>query len=370
MCAGAFRQVIRACTNSYSLHSGRRRVRSGVQKLNAASDVMKTTLLVTTINAANAAMTALAQACQQADASFVVVGDKKTPDDFSLPGAEYLSLSIQFERFGEFARLLPLNHYVRKNLGYLAALEAGSHWLVETDDDNFPLANFLSPPVRQTNGTLYRAAKRWANVYAQFAPSAEIWPRGLPLDAVLDPPPLKVGQAEVESVIVQGLADEDPDVDAIFRLTRNLPVHFDPQAGAVALEAQSWCPFNSQNTWIRRDFAVLAYLPTHCTFRMTDIWRSLVAQRCLWAAGHKLLFTAPSVRQVRNEHDLMRDFADEIPGYLYNERIAEVLTEAELTGEPAFDLRNCYAALVAANLIDVAELDIVDPWIREVRART
>ena len=47
---------------------------------------------------------------------------------------------------------------------------------------------------------------------------------------------------------------------------------------------------------------------------MTDIWRSFVAQRVIHQ-GHGILFHGRTVWQERNEHDLHRDFIDELPGY-------------------------------------------------------
>jgi hypothetical protein len=74
------------------------------------------------------------------------------------------------------------------------------------------------------------------------------------------------------------LADENPDVDAIYRLTLPLPIIFN-KANNVALGNNSFCPFYSQNrTWFKEAFPLL-YLSSHCSFRMTDIWRSFVAQR-------------------------------------------------------------------------------------------
>ena len=58
---------------------------------------------------------------------------------------------------------------------------------------------------------------------------------------------------------------------------------------------------------------------------MTDIWRSFVAQRIAWANNWSILFHEPTVWQERNDHSLMRDFKDEVPGYLHNRRIGEVL---------------------------------------------
>jgi hypothetical protein len=39
------------------------------------------------------------------------------------------------------------------------------------------------------------------------------------------------------------------------------------------------------------------------------------APHALWENGWHILFHGATVRQERNDHDLMRDFADEIPGY-------------------------------------------------------
>jgi hypothetical protein len=80
----------------------------------------------------------------------------------------------------------------------------------------------------------------------------------------------------------------------------------------------SWCPFNSQSTWFFKKAFPLMYLPCSCKHsECTDIWRSFIGQRCLWEIGEGVTFHSPSeVYQDRNEHDLLKDFEDEIPGYL------------------------------------------------------
>jgi hypothetical protein len=103
---------------------------------------------------------------------------------------------------------------------------------------------------------------------------------------------------------------------------------------------------------------------------MTDIWRSFVAQRIAWTNGWGILFHEPTVSQERNEHDLMRDFKDEVPGYLHNRRICEALDElrlepgAERTGE---NLRACYEKLVHLDLIDRQELRLVEAWLNDLK---
>lgn len=326
---------------------------------------MKIGLVVTTIQAPNAVMRALAAQAQQQSAAFVVIGDRKSPPVFELQGADYYDLARQNAVLPSFSQALPVGHYARKNLGYVLALQAGCDWLVETDDDNFPLDNFFTLFNSHLRARRLQSDARWLNAYRYFSPTAPVWPRGYPLERLAEDKAATVNESwsDERPSVVQGLANENPDVDAVFRLTRDLPVDFGAEDAPIALESSLWCPFNSQNTWFRRDMAALCYLPSYCSFRMTDIWRSFVAQRCLWALGERVIFTAPSVRQERNEHNLLRDFSDEIPGYLNNERIVQALTDCPLQGEIRGDLRRCYEALVKLGVIPEKELELVDLWL-------
>ncbi len=334
-------------------------------------DIVTIALVVTTIQAPNAVMEALAMQARTTQAHFYVFGDRKSPPTYSLAGAEYFSLPDQHERFGSFSKALPTGHYARKNLGYLAALDAGADWIVETDDDNYPLNNFLEPPAKRLRCRQLRSSQPWVNAYRHFGPNLPVWPRGFPLENLAGEEMAKtaIEWAEETPAIVQGLADDNPDVDAVYRLTRPLPVRFDPQSAPLSLARGNWCPFNSQNTWIHRDVAVLSYLPAYCSFRMTDIWRSFVAQRCLWEMGRRLVFVAPTVRQERNEHDLMRDFADEVSGYLKNDAIRRCLEGCVLTGQPLEDLPRCYEALIQAAIFPSEEAELVQAWIAEIARR-
>ena len=72
------------------------------------------------------------------------------------------------------------------------------------------------------------------------------------------------------------------------------------------------------------------YLPAYCSFRMTDIWRSFIAQRIAWENDWYVLFHGPVMHQVRNAHNLLKDFEDEIAGYLNNARICHELESLDL----------------------------------------
>jgi hypothetical protein len=329
-----------------------------------------TAVVVTSIAPPNPVLQALAEGCRRHGWDFVVIGDAKSPPDFRLDGCRYFDLAAQRRLGFALALHCPTGHYARKNLGYLAAIRAGARRIIETDDDNHPLDGFWQTRERQPTAALVSGAG-WINVYRLFTDHA-IWPRGFPLDAIHAPlaPYGEWPVASSDCPIQQELADDQADVDAIYRLVLAQPVRF--VAGrAAALARGAWCPFNSQTTVWWRDAFALLYLPAGCSFRMTDIWRALIAQRIAWENGWRVLFRSPSVRQERNPHDLMRDFADEVPGYLHNRRIATTLEGLDLApGADAIPatLQRCYDALIGLGVLPAGERALVDAWLADLAA--
>jgi hypothetical protein len=344
--------------------SGRR----GFTRVNT-KPVTQCAIVLTTVNPPTAAVQALARDKDRLAACLILVGDEKSPADFHQPGAVYLDLKSQLSLGFALARQAPTRHYARKNIGYLEAIRRGARVIVETDDDNLPLAGFWQARSLFVDAPVLRDAG-WVNVYRHFT-GRRVWPRGLPLSEVnAAPASLILPEAErVACPIQQGLAEGDPDVDAVWRLVCDDPVVTFEPGRSVVLAAGSWCPFNSQNTTWWPDAFALLYLPSYCSFRMTDIWRSFVAQRIAGANGWGVLFTSPTVVQERNPHDLMRDFADEIPGYLNNAAIRTVLDSVEIEAGPEQipdSLIRCYQKLVAMNVLDTAELGLLDTWLKDL----
>jgi hypothetical protein len=327
--------------------------------------------VLTTVQPPTECVRRLVEALDSAGGQLVVVGDRKGPERFDLPGAlaDFYPLAEQVRLPLRLARLQPAGHYARKNLGYLLAVGRGADSLYETDDDNRPTAAWQPRPLQTAAQSV--APRPWMNVYAAFCGQL-IWPRGFPLGRVRDPassvhdPDTSV--VPVTAPIQQGLADLAPDVDAVWRLVLDREVYFRP-GPSLYLPPGTWCPFNSQSTWWWPVAFPLLYLPSHCSFRMTDIWRSFVAQRCLWELGHGLVFHSPEVVQERNPHDLLRDMADEVPGYLGNERLALRLQSLSLRPGPgavADNLVRCYEALVAGDFLPDKELPLVRAWVEDL----
>jgi len=327
-----------------------------------------TFLVITSIASPNKVLWKYADECARHKAKFIVIGDTKSPADFSLPNCDFWSIDRQKDLDFTLAKISPEEHYARKNIGYLLAIKNGARMIIETDDDNFPMNNFWYE--RKVEGRAHVLENRgWVNIYKYFT-NDNIWPRGFALEHLSDKVPdlTNIEMQDIFCPIQQGLADENPDVDAIYRLIMPLPVKFNT-ANDIALGKNSWCPFNSQNTtWFKVAFPLL-YLPSYCSFRMTDIWRSFIAQRIAWTCDWSILFHKATVYQERNVHNLLKDLEDEIPGYLNNSNICNELANLDLKSgaENIFDnLFFCYQKLVEQKYMDRKELTLLDSWMNDL----
>lgn len=300
--------------------------------------------------------------------SFIVIGDTKSPQQFNLKGCDFYSIDRQKSLNFKLAESLPVKHYARKNLGYLIAISKGAEIIIETDDDNLPLESFWDNRIKRANVHLLNDSG-WVNIYKYFS-ETHIWPRGFALENIMDNLPVLSNQITIDCPIQQGLADENPDVDAIYRLTLPLPIIFN-KGNSIALGNNSFCPFNSQNTtWFKEAFPLL-YLPSHCSFRMTDIWRSFVAQRIAWTCNWPILFHQSTVWQERNDHNLMNDFCDEISGYTNNAQIIKCLKDLNLKkgiGNIPANMRLCYNTLIELGFVGQQETVLLDAWLKDIES--
>ena len=329
---------------------------------------MKKSLVITTIaGEVNDNLVNISKKCYENSVELIIVADLKTGNLQDLKSTE-MTVEFQKEMKSNLSDQLPWNSYSRKNLGYLQALKSNSTWILETDDDNIPSNEFFSPDL--DSGIFLAKNIGWVNVYNYFG-QPDVWQRGFPLNQISRFTSVEVSEniiAPEEVSIIQVLANGDPDVDAIFRLTRKLPIYF-MREKPLAIGRNSISPFNSQATWWRREVAPLMYFPSHVSWRAADIWRSLVATRILHALGRYVVFYPAVVEQIRNAHDFMKDFAEEIDCYLKTEEVWENLERVEdglINADIFTAIRHCYVSLVEANLIPVDELPLLELWISEL----
>lgn len=319
-------------------------------------------IVITTINGPTGPIQAFAN---MQNKQLFVVADEKTPFPWSLENVHLIQAKSKSDIQSQTSRLLPVNHYSRKNLGYLEAARSGAEIIIDTDDDNFPLDNFGFPDF---NGR-YLSTQNfdgWLNAYEYFTDS-KIWPRGLPLSLINTKTKQPLIRLEQNVGVWQGLANGDPDVDAVYRLTNEGVFSF-REHEEVVLSPGTVCPFNSQNTAFRKELFPLLYIPSTVSFRFSDILRSLVAQPIMWLAGFSLGFTRATVFQDRNPHDFFLDFKDEIEMYF---NVQECLECAHEFSSPELSVENnlisVYRELERRKIVRPEELLILKSWLEELK---
>ena len=133
-------------------------------------------IVITTISYPTQSVKKLADICDEWNV--LIVADKKTPSDWYYPNTQVLSIQEQLTLGSSFANKCPWNHYARKNIGYIKAIQNNAEMIFETDDDNIPKNNFPTNPERFVTGKIIRKCG-WENVYKYFT-NDKIWPRGFP----------------------------------------------------------------------------------------------------------------------------------------------------------------------------------------------
>ncbi len=333
---------------------------------------MKTSLIITTINKPNKNIKNFSKVSNKQNWNFIIIGDKKSPKKFKINYGEYFNLRDQKKINLKFNKICPINSYARKNIGFLLAIKKGSEIIVETDDDNCPKKSFFFNKVLE-HKTYEIKNGSWVNIYNLFLKNKKnnvIWPRGVPLDQI-NSSFIRINKKlkKEKFYLQQGVCEKNPDVDAIYRLlNRKIDIKF--KSNYKISLGKSISTFNSQNTiWFKKIFPLL-YLPVTCTMRCTDIWRGLIAHNILKKDNKKILFFGTTMYQERNFHNLHKDFEEEIPMYLNNKKIYEILSQLKLkSGSNNYfhNLLISYQTLIKKGFLSKKELKYVKAWINDCK---
>ena len=317
-------------------------------------------------------------------ACVVVVGDANTDDApwkaWAVANSSliYLSLADQRSLDLHIIKHLPDNHFGKKNVAYLYAAAQGAEWIFDFDDDNnYVQDSFetalkgsitfeLQPPMdNRRNYSVHNPLPLFRPVSKGKAVS-RMWPRGLPLDEVKQVQVTRSVHQEVNVGIVQCLANGDPDVDAIFRLTSDTPVTFSEPNMRVLLPVNGYSPLNAQATWIHRSMAHMMLLPISVHGRVSDIWRSYILERAAHAAGQRVAFNSACVVHDRNVHSYLSDYMAERPLYEQAGEFIRVLAEIADEDLEQNPLQVLYAALYEHGLIEESDLQLAHAWMSDL----
>ena len=210
------------------------------------------------------------------------------------------------------------------------------------------------------------------NPYIHFGQSTT-WPRGFPLEHIGEPTTHNyvLRTAMHAPAIQQGLVNADPDVDAIFRLTRKhasaqMDINFDNHAPPVVLPYGTFAPTNSQNTLYRYKAFWSLVIPATTSFRTCDIYRSYWAQRLLWLVGGQIGFYPPNTVHQRNKHKNVHDAKQETD-FLRMGELLESLRGWQCSRMHFFSCISDLAHhLVSGGFWQQSDVDIVDAWLLDL----
>ena len=255
------------------------------------------------------------------DWDIVVIGDLKTPEDYSLENGIYVSPEEQEKYDKELSDAIGWNCIQRRNFGLLWAHDMGADIVAVIDDDNIPYDDW--------GQNLMVGKEVEVNYYKNDLPAFDpigatnekhIWHRGYPLQLISRRDYSKVSKKIVHADVQADFWNGDPDIDAICRMEHAPECNFDPSCFPIANNKVA--PFNSQNTFLKASLLKDYFLFPHVG-RMDDIWASYYVQ----AKGAQVVFGKASVYQQRNEHDLVRDMRQEYLGYENNLKIVTELAD-------------------------------------------
>ena len=169
----------------------------------------------------------------------------------------------------------------------------------------------------------------------------------------------------VDIGVIQSLADHDPDMDAIWRLTRQLPLYFD-SGKRVTVPSGTYSSYNAQATIHYALWGTL--LPVSVHGRVSDIWRSYIMQRLMHDVGQVVGFVSPFVKQIRNAHNYQGDYMSERPLYEKTEALVRVLSQWKSSSHSFEErFRELFVELYERDFIEIEDVYLAYEWINTLR---
>jgi hypothetical protein len=322
--------------------------------------MMKKCVIITTINKSTQA---IEKHINNKNYDVIIVGDEKTSDYFYKKNCIFLSVKEQKKIYPKLSRMISFNHYARKNIGYLYAINKNYDVIYETDDDNIPHADFDCDLLEDYKNIIY-SKEKWINIFHYFSSDRPIWPRGYPLSLISKNQKIKNKKIKSKKPsIINGLIENDPDVDSLFRLIFNKKINWHNNKKTL-VSNNNICLFNSQNTfWVDHEIFHTMLLPSSVSFRYCDILRSIIANSILKKKNKNIAYISPNVTQIRNKHNLIKDFKLEIEMFISNETILEL---NDSIGNSLYDI---YKFLHKKNIISKIDVEICKEWINNVERK-
>ena len=335
----------------------------------------------------------------------VIVSDAKTPSEYDTKWIEgegnshviILTTNMQKGLASPFVNAIPWGHFGRKNIGYLYAINHGASVIWDFDDDNMlkfwirdaapDKAPSLDAEFELIAGkdtsvihVLQPKGHDWPtyNPYpALGSPILPSWPRGLPLADIkkdqCSNTTIEATKLPAKSIaVLQSLAEGQPDVDAIYRITTSMPRPFafkrTDETRPLMIPAGVLSPYNAQATLHSRAAFWALLLPITVHGRVSDIWRSYFAQKLFWESNLRIGFAArPLVVHDRTEHDNLGDLDAERDLYMKSKHLVNFLGSWKgKTTTLVERIEELWIALYERQYIELKDVELVQLWLQSL----
>jgi hypothetical protein len=285
----------------------------------------------------------------------IVVGDNKTPskewNSIAYPNVEYWDIETQNIYLNKLTKksdmllsVFPENNMLRRNFGYLRAIELGSDIIITVDDDNLPIdCNFIQGhlnafnnknvfKLRSYNGLINHCEMLNMNHNGVYS-------RGYPTNHMCSYNPLVIeGKNKSNVKLNMGLWTSKPDVDSTYNIMFNdlNSISYDTPNN-FAMYKDNYFSINTQNTAIKKEatrifhneyMATVNGYPLH---RFDDIWAGLFTLKVIHTNDDTATFGNPIVEHRRNTHNYAKDLNTEYMGLILNNRVWDKVRNMDIS---------------------------------------
>lgn len=285
-------------------------------------------IVTTTVNPPTQSTLQFCKIAEDKDWSFIIAGDLSTPHNLyknlekRYPSVTYLSPDDQCKRYPGLSNSLGWNTIQRRNISFVYSYNEGADIIATVDDDNIPYSNWGEDILinKKVSCDVYDPAP--LNVFDPLSATNHdrLCHRGYPVELLKDRGSSCIKTEDRKFLVQADLWDGDPDIDAITRLIFSPNVEFEINSPFCS---DSISPFNSQNTFLARE-VISSYMMIPYIGRHDDIWGSYIMQHY---HPKSVVYNRPTVRQERNDQDLIKNLEDEIFGYRHTLNLINNLSD-------------------------------------------
>lgn len=259
-------------------------------------------------------------------------------------------LGLKYQRY---LSVIPQRCHAETSFGFLVAYEEQPDFVIELDDDVFPIQrhNIVDCHLNNLfskNGITVYSKEKWYNSMENLDLNIamHLFPRGHPYAREARTEDFIWSDGGGECVLNMGLWAGHPDLDALTILYHG---GLDGRCGVKSKESRRNKIIVDKGTYFALCSMNTAFLPRivpafyqlYMNFmgvdRFDDIWSGIFFKKIADHLGDKICLGEPIVYHDKRPRDVFKDLKKELEGMIINEALWKMLDEVELDGKTYWD---------------------------------